>query len=421
MASLSELLNSLSTNYRKESMLPTVGNSLISTPIVTTQYDSPWVAFGANLAKNLLGSGLSTYSEMQSRQYDKDAKSALLGFVNGTPVASSSLDPDEIEQIRAAADIFKADKAQQLADLAAQLKFEGDKTYEVEKAKARAQNEGTQALLNSLGEGGSEEKGSGKAEDGDVRVVKKPNPALAADPRTKPLYDSQVADQTRANNLLTDARDYLNKGAISAQKYQQLKGAMDTLVGNLDLGNKANDLATIYAFAKTQDELGSVREGDFANVEAALPVLSRWLGDAKGALTGEGTLSRDAKLKLIQAALPKYESVGGDYNDTVQRELARVKAFGVDPSMVDYLPYKAIDFAALSQAPAAAAPSGGLGNYDLTTAEGVAQQYAKLAPIYGSAEAQRMIKAAIEQKPSKPEGLGKMFSGIPGLSTSTGK
>jgi hypothetical protein len=144
-----DYIDSLDAEYRRGSIFSPLGGALKSAPIEQFATD-PWEAFAMSLAKSFVGQGLDTYGELSAQDYRKDAGDAFKTILGGG-LYEGPLEGDELDKIRSAVTVFKADRQQELDDLRAQLglkaDYEGLAAQRTEEGKAKA-------FMKLLGEGG---------------------------------------------------------------------------------------------------------------------------------------------------------------------------------------------------------------------------------------------------------------------------
>lgn len=370
VADLNGILSQLSQANRQgtNSIYGSVGQAINSVPLGFTADSNPWAIFAGNLAKNLLGTGVTAYGQSSANAYDQAARAALSNDYFGTNMpVSDRLGDSDLAQISQLAQMSK------LQDAATRQSTFADA---MAKAQADAQGKvlGENAAYAGLG--------------GDASLL-------------SPLKQAEIKNQDRGLDYLGKSQDYLLKDPTSVA-YTQMNQGVQTLIDELGKNTKYADLITNATTAKLLDSIGAVNEGAVKTVESSTPYLTQALGGIKGAITGEGTLTPEAKLALISAVTGKYDPIGQQYNQILHNQQANLDF--VSPGLSAKLaaqPYKPLDMAPLYQkygvappsapvvvtpgaAPSAAAITGGGGGdmqaqYNALRAQGMSPEQAKAA------------------------------------------
>lgn len=323
MTSLADILKGLSSDYRQESLYPTIGNALISTPIQTNQYTDPWTAFGANFAKNFLGAGVSTYGDMQAKKYDSSARNALLNSIYGTSLSVGDMDPSDMEKIQSTADMFKLDQTLEAKAAAEKLKQEIAKEYtvaqlknplaeEVDRNKAMweaigAWPQGADQIRAAFGAGGKGSDAVGSdASTAEGKAFKELTKDLPPDASAKIVADRKSKDEELRNAILKP----LYENAPSVQQEVETAKKLQSFAQTPDL-HYGEALQPMY---DVKDYLGSVFGSDDAQArrEAKSALEGAYMEIArKQRQPGEGTISNyDAETfqKIASAGVKDPES-----------------------------------------------------------------------------------------------------------------
>lgn len=155
------------------------------------------------------------------------------------------------------------------------------------------------------------------------------------------VEQDEIANAQKLDERITNARDFL-KNSEEGRGLSSLKPALAQIVASLDRNDKTADLAVFTGLAKALDPVGAISDQTIKTAQDAIPYIERTFGSAKGMFTGDGTLTREAKLRILQVVADKANGIGSEYGKAVESERRRLRVLGADPSLLttlDYTPF----------------------------------------------------------------------------------
>lgn len=334
VADLNAYLQQLSASNRAGtgSIYGTVGQAINSVPLGFDGSSNPWTIFAGNLAKSLLGSGVSAYGQASNDAYDKATKAAVLnaalaGNPDYTPISTGNrLDAGQL------GDIQKNVLGMQLLD------------------KQTTQ----QGLAAKLAEALASAKGT---ELGKLQADQDPSVKNSS---SNPLFQDAQKDIAAKNAIVTDARDFL-KGTKTSQSLETVSPAFQQIVANIGLGTPAAKLAVFNALSHIGDPTGAITSGSFEEAKQALPAVQAKFGDITSALFGDAKLDTATQIAILEAAANQANSYGSQYSTIVNQEKARASKLGADPSLITTIPVQNFHVPAIPEVNAYGDSNGGTG------------------------------------------------------------
>lgn len=124
------------------------------------------------------------------------------------------------------------------------------------------------------------------------------NPNSPQYKRTKDLLDNSLMTQKR----VSDEEDSRRKEITSDKAYSSvaaITSVLPTLETLAEDNTATSDIPFIYKFIQAQDG-GVVKEGEFAKVEGASPLLAKFANQLNAALNGQSGLSTTAKRQMVE-------------------------------------------------------------------------------------------------------------------------
>jgi len=351
MATLSDYLKGLSTGYRQSSIYPTLGSAISSAPVEYSQYASPWQNFAVALSKSFLGSGLSSFGEARAKQFDTNATNALRELASGREYTGGGLADDDLEQIRAAADLFKLERAQERAALAEKLGLEVTAEGAKELARQRAGITVFDELSKRAGQGGE----IGKVDPNSALAVtpigqkivdiqnKEEDQALA---RSKDEFDREqrIAQENRQNekdkaDAIRNAVEAVTIKDPNGQAFGNMGPAFTTMMERVGETSAASDGIFKVSMARIIDPVGAIGKDAAALAEQAIPLYEQYFGSLKKYVGQDGTIDPKGKIEILRNVAGRVKPIGEGYNMAMEREASLLKDRGIDPeSVFKYVP-----------------------------------------------------------------------------------
>lgn len=278
-----------------------------STPLLINPYDSP----GKNIAASV-GTGLVAALLAGLARNDAQTENARLAplrreYIGATPERRQAILQDapqlaNLDAVLAMNDLERADKVQtekQLADV-----LRPGKIDEAERTSA------AQARGKVLGE----------------------TLAYAITPGADLNPDSPAA---KAKAKRFEQSTTLRKEVEASQPYGDYATVVpvyQSMIASLDKTTRAADLDYIYGIAKIMDPKSVVRDSETNLVKSANPVVQKTIDELYSQLTGEGSLSRDTRLGLIEAAQSRLGAYKAGYDQYLLGKEGTAKRYGLDPA-----------------------------------------------------------------------------------------
>lgn len=146
----------------------------------------------------------------------------------------------------------------------------------------------------------------------------------------------------KIDERITNARDYL-KNSEEGRALSALKPAVSQIVSTLDRNDKASDVVVFTALGKALDPVGAISDQTVRTAEQAIPYLEKQFGSAQGFFTGQGTLTREGKLKILQVVADKANAYADSYGALVSNEKKRLQTLGADPAQLTHIDFNKFD------------------------------------------------------------------------------
>lgn len=294
---------------------------------------SPGTSAGVSFGKALLGGLANNYGRNQVAD-ETSAVSKILPDLYADPMsvaAPEGVDKYAFSQLqnKAVSDNLlrmaaqKATKEDDVRSTIKSLLGVGVQSGEMSASKAlsiAASDDPKAAMLESTGGGYSKYTPEQLNELGLKEGANKDQVELALKAKSS-AFDTKI----KLNDEVGKTNTFLKTGGVGEQ-YNSIKPNFDNMIANLDLNSGASDIAFMNAFQKTVDEKGVVRGEDIKTIADAQSYLDSYFGKASNALDGSGRLKIGAKLKLLEAAGGKINSVGSAFESLKKQEQTRLES-----------------------------------------------------------------------------------------------
>lgn len=380
MASLSDYIKQLTSDYASNNIYSTLGNSFLQTNLNVS--DNPWVNLATNLAKGFVGGGLNRMGLEDVRDYQRGAASMFSEGLSGRPITRpEGLSDSDTNSILSSLSLWKTARDNEVAQTMQDIGIEGIKNRVVEKAKIQGQNEGwgyspDLTSVDMLGGGRATVTPTNPSTSNtrsispvDLTSIFSTTPALL--PLLKANEPTPVPVETRASapSMVDLTSVFANANPNSpqykvAEKQLDLANNRDSILQNINAqltspsglgGQYSNirpliptieklafapsstftDISLIKAAAKIDDPAGSVMGDDVRTSTEAQGFLTSLFGDWKNAINDEGKLTEKSKMILLKNAASRVNEVGKAYEENLYTpQIKRAELAGVDPSLI---------------------------------------------------------------------------------------
>lgn len=230
-SAIADYINGLNADQEKNNVLSSLGTTALGTN-VTVPGANPWVNFGTNIIKGLIGGGLTTEGQNQNQAFKDDLANVVVPMIQGKSIEQpDDMEDDHYNHLSNLADIFKGEEASTASDEAT---AEGIKNGSI---KSNGQGGLIYGGSSVTPEVAAKLKDYGIDENSTPEQLKTALQVASLDDtkaKIKDAEDKASAGQNKTNQNITNK---VNSTATALQLLNNLKGQL----GNLGTGSSTLD------------------------------------------------------------------------------------------------------------------------------------------------------------------------------------